>query len=76
MTSGVIVRNNVIYRNDKVCLVFGGFDASVGRVRHSQFLNNTCYQNDTLGIDNGELWIQRAEDNTVRRNIFHAWPTR
>ena len=52
--------------------MFGGFDASVGRVRHSQFLNNTCYQNDTLGIGNGELWIQWADDNTVRRNIFHG----
>ena len=72
VTSGIIVRNNIIHHNEKVCLVFGGFDASVGRVRNSQFLNNTCYQNDTLGTLTGELWIQWAEDNTVRRNIFYG----
>ena len=72
VASGIIVRNNRIYRNDKVCLVFGGFDASAGRVRTSQFVNNTCYQNDTLGTGVGELWIQHAEQNTVRRNIFYG----
>ena len=66
----IVVRNNVVYGNEKVCLVFGGFDASVGRVRDSQFLHNTCYQNDTLGTGFGELWIQYAEDNDVRGNIF------
>ena len=70
VASGIIVRNNVVYGNDKVCLVFGGFEAAVGRVRESQFTNNTCYQNDTLKTGAGELWIQFAEDNSVRRNIF------
>ncbi len=67
---GIVVRNNVVYGNEKVCLVFGGFDVSAGRVRDSQFLHNTCYQNDTLGTGFGELWIQYAEDNDVRGNIF------
>ncbi len=72
VASGIVVRNNVIYENEKVCLVFGGFNASVGRVRDSQFLHNTCYHNDTLGTGFGELWIQYAEDNDVRGNIFHG----
>ncbi|MFQ5666423.1 MAG: choice-of-anchor Q domain-containing protein [Candidatus Binatia bacterium] len=72
VASGVIVRDNVIFRNTKVCIVFGGFDASVGRVKGSSFLNNTCYQNDTLRTGIGELWIQYAEDNTVRNNIFYS----
>ncbi len=67
---GIVVRNNVVYGNEKACLVFGGFNASAGRVRDSQFLHNTCYQNDTLGTGFGELWIQYAEDNDVRGNIF------
>lgn len=69
---GVVVRDNVLWRNDKAGLVFGGFAAGVGRVRDSVFLNNTTWHNDTLGTGFGELWIQYAEDNVVRQNVFHA----
>ena len=72
VTSGIVVRNNVVYGNDKAGLVFGGFQASVGRVQNSHFLNNTCYHNDTLGAGFGELWIQYAEDNVVRNNLFYS----
>lgn len=71
-TTNITVRDNVIYNNDKVCIVFGGFAANVGRVKNSTFEHNTCWQNDTLGIGFGELWIQYAEDNVVRHNIFSA----
>src|SRR6185503_17953111 len=64
------VRDNVIYRNDKVGIVFGGFSASVGRVKNCSFTNNTLYQNDTLGEGFGELWIQFAEDNVVDYNLW------
>ena len=72
ITSGIIVRDNLVYANEKVGIVFGGFKASVGRVKNSQFLNNTLYRNDTLGEGVGELWIQFAEDNQVRNNIFYS----
>jgi hypothetical protein len=72
VTSGVIVRNNLVFANEKVGIVFGGFKASVGRVKNSQFLNNTLYRNDTLGEGVGELWIQYAEDNQVRNNVFYS----
>lgn len=72
VASGVVVRNNVLYANEKACLVFGGYGASTGRVRDSAFTNNTCWGNDTLGAGFGELWIQYAEDNVVRNNVFHA----
>jgi hypothetical protein len=48
VTTGIVVRNNVLYRNDKVGLVFGGYAAGVGRVRDSEFRNNTTFENDTL----------------------------
>jgi len=70
--TGIVVRNNLVFRNDKVGIVFGGYDASVGRVRDSWFLNNTCFGNDTFGEGLGELWIQYAENNVVRNNIFFA----
>jgi len=72
VVTGVVVRDNVLWENDKAGLVFGGFAAGVGRVRDSFFLNNTTWHNDTLGIGFGELWIQFAEDNVVRQNVFHA----
>lgn len=70
IASGNIVRNNLVFANEKAGLVFGGYAASVGRANDNQFLNNTCYQNDTLGAGYGELWIQYAADNVVRNNIF------
>jgi hypothetical protein len=39
-------------------------------VKNSQFLNNTVWHNDTSGSGFGELWIQYAEDNVVRNNVF------
>ena len=72
VTSGIIVRNNLVYANEKVGIVFGGFQASVGRVRDCLFLNNSLFGNDTLGEGLGELWIQYAEDNLVRNNILYG----
>lgn len=73
-TRNVTVRNNVLFRNEKACLVFGGYAAGVGRVRDSAFTGNTCAHNDTLGSGFGELWIQYAEDNVVTSNVFVAGP--
>lgn len=70
VTSGVIVRNNLIYLNDKAGLVFGGFAAEVGRVEDSFFYNNTLYRNDTFNRGFGQLWIQYASDNVVTNNVF------
>lgn len=70
ISSGVIVRDNILYRNDKVGLVFGGYSGSVGQVKDCSFTNNTLYHNDTLGEGFGELWIQFAENNTIRNNLF------
>lgn len=67
---GVVVRNNVVYANEKAGIVFGGYAAGVGRVRESEFRNNTTFANDTLGAGWGELWIQYAEDCVVRNNVF------
>jgi cysteine-rich repeat protein len=70
VTQGIAVRDNILYHNDKAGLVFGGFASNVGRVKDSSFLNNTLFENDTLGEGFGELWIQFAEDNLVKDNLF------
>jgi cysteine-rich repeat protein len=72
VASAVTVRNNLLIANEKAGLVFGGYAASVGRVRDSRFTGNTCYHNDTLGAGFGELWIQYAENNVVENNLFYA----
>jgi cysteine-rich repeat protein len=70
VTDNIVVRDNVLLQNRKTGLVFGGFAASVGRVRNSQFLNNTTWHNDQDGEGFGELWIQFADTNAVRNNLF------
>ncbi len=72
VASGVMVRDNFVWANEKVGIVFGGFKASVGRANDNFFLNNTLYKNDTLHEGFGELWIQFAENNTVRNNVLYA----
>lgn len=72
VATNIIVRNNLLYRNDKPGLIFGGFAANVGRVRACQFLNNTLWNNDTLRTGDGELVIQYAETNVLRNNLIWA----
>jgi hypothetical protein len=72
VASGIVVENNVIYRNSQGGLVLGGYDQSVGRVQSCRFVNNTVYDNDTRNTGNGQLWIQWASDNVVTNNIFYA----
>ena len=70
VASGIVVENNIIYGNAQAGLVFGGYDSTVGRVENCQFINNTLYHNDTLGLGNGELWVQYASDCTVDNNLI------
>jgi hypothetical protein len=70
IASGVTVEDNILYRNTQAGLVFGGYDSTVGRVANCQFINNTLYQNDTLGLGNGEVWIQYASNCTVENNLI------
>ncbi|MCX8072789.1 MAG: right-handed parallel beta-helix repeat-containing protein [Candidatus Binatia bacterium] len=70
VASGNIVRNNFISGNRLACIAFGGYAASVGRANGNLIRNNTCYGNNTAGSGFGELWIQYAEGNTVKNNIF------
>jgi cysteine-rich repeat protein/parallel beta-helix repeat protein len=70
IASGNIVRDNVVIANEKAGIAFGGYAAGVGRANDNQFLHNTCYQNDTLGEEFGELWIQYGSNNAVRNNLF------
>ena len=69
-TSGVTVRGNIIYQNDKAGLVLGGYDAARGRVRNCQIVANQFYQNTLHKKSQAELWIQHASNNVIRENSF------
>jgi hypothetical protein len=72
VASGDIVRNNLIYQNDKAGLVLGGNGVNGGRLKASTFVNNTVSQNDTLNSGLGQLWMQYASGNVVTNNAFSA----
>ena len=72
VASSIIVRDNIIYNNNKGGLAFGGYASNTGRVRYCQFYNNTFYKNDILKQSHGELWIQYADSNEVENNIFYC----
>jgi cysteine-rich repeat protein len=84
VTDEVRVRNNVLYRNEKAGLVFGGFAASVGRANSNEFRGNTLFENNTVGPNgqgrffsgNGvaEIWVQFGSDNILENNIVYAGP--
>ncbi|MCP4215611.1 MAG: hypothetical protein GY765_13235 [bacterium] len=71
-TTGITVRSNLVYNNDKTGIVFGGYDASVGRTNNCFFYNNVLYQNDTMHEGNGEIWIQYGQNNVIKNNIVYC----
>lgn len=68
-----IIRDNIFYHNDKRGLSFGGYDyPNTGKVQYCKFYNNTCYMNDVLNVDEGELLIEYANNCEVKNNIFYG----
>ena len=84
LTSGVVVRNNVVYLNERAGLVFGGFEAAAGRANDNEFRGNTLYGNNTVGESGqgthfpgggvAEIWVQFAENNVIENNLVFAGP--
>ncbi len=74
MTSGITVEDNIIYRNDKAGLVFGGYDRKRGRVTGSVFRRNRLWHNTNHKEAQAELWIQEATGNTVEDNRIVCRP--
>jgi len=70
-----VVRDNLVFSNDKAGLVFGGYDyPHTGAVKKCRFLNNTVFHNDTLKVGNGELMVQYASGCELRNNVIVAMP--
>ena len=69
VTSGIVVRNNVVSGNDKAGLAFGGYGKGAGRVERCQFLNNLVKGNTSHKKAQAEVWIQWANSNAFKNNI-------
>lgn len=72
-TSGVILRDNFIFKNRIAGLFMGGYDAQRGSCENCTITNNTFFQNDTKRDGNGEIAFQHfVTGNTITQNIFAA----
>ena len=73
IAENITVRNNIIYKNEKAGLGFGGYDfPATGQVQNCIFTGNTVYDNDILNTGFGQLWIQYALNCVVENNIFYT----
>lgn len=73
IAENITVRNNIIYKNEKAGLGFGGYDfPATGKVQNCTFTGNTVFDNDILGTGFGQLWIQYALNCVVENNIFYT----
>jgi parallel beta-helix repeat protein len=72
-SSGITVRNNLVYRNDIHGITLGGFDRLRGFISNVLIVNNTLFENDRLRFGNGEITLQFDVRNTViKNNIVRA----
>ncbi len=73
IAENITVRNNIIYKNEKAGLGFGGYDfPATGQVQNCVFTGNTVFDNDILNTGFGQLWIQYALNCVVENNIFYT----
>lgn len=72
-TSYVTVRNNFVYSNTQVGLGMGGYDTKRGSTENCIVVNNTFYNNATIGDWGAELYVQYdTRNNIIKNNIFYA----
>lgn len=67
-----IVRDNLVYRNQRTGIAFGGYANNRGWAHDNVISNNTLFGNDTAGTGSGEIYIQKSKDNTIRENVLVA----
>lgn len=73
IASGIIVRNNLVFVNEKRGISIGGYNyPTTGKVINTKVLNNTVFNNDLLNKGNGEITIEYAEDCEIKNNIFYS----
>jgi hypothetical protein len=74
VSSGIAVRDNLIYRNNSSGIMVGGNDMHRGWAADCRFLNNTLYQNDTQRQGRGEIFIAKSRSLLFSGNIVCTGP--
>jgi len=69
---GITVEENILFKNDKAGLVFGGYDKKRGKVTGCLFQRNILWHNTNHKKPQAELWIQEAFENRVEGNTIVA----
>ncbi|MBN1798354.1 MAG: right-handed parallel beta-helix repeat-containing protein [Spirochaetales bacterium] len=67
----IIVRNNLVYNNDKAGIAVGAFSRGGGTVTGCTIINNTLYKNNKLTAQ-GELWLQYVSDLEIVNNLLYS----
>lgn len=70
--TGIVVRKNRIFKNEKAGIAIGGYDEDVGTVTDCTIEGNALSDNGQNRKAQGELWIQWASGNTIRNNTFYG----
>ncbi|NOX17653.1 MAG: T9SS type A sorting domain-containing protein [Chlorobi bacterium] len=69
ITSGIVVRNNLIRENIVLGLSIGGYDSDRGEARDCKIINNTFYKNNSENFNWGaEILLQYYCGNNVFKN--------
>ncbi|WP_433957900.1 DUF1565 domain-containing protein [Cytobacillus horneckiae] len=72
----ISIMNNMIYHNFYTGIALGGYDENRGGTKNSTISHNILYQNDTKGLDGGELLLQHdTKNNLIEKNILTAGPS-
>ena len=73
VSTGVTVRNNLVYNNISVGISIGGYASNVGGTSNCYIVNNSLFENDSQQTGSGELQVQYyATGNFFENNIVYA----
>lgn len=73
-STGITVRDNILYGNNAGGIAAGGHDTGRGWAVNCRFLNNTLYNNDTKKLGRGEINIAKSHDLLFSNNIVYTGP--
>ena len=69
----ILVRNNLIFKNNKAGLVLGGYNYPItGKVENCIIRNNSLFDNDKSNAYNGEIYLTYIESSEISNNIFYS----
>jgi hypothetical protein len=71
--SNVLARDNLLADSTSIGLAMGGYDTERGQTVNARVVNNTFFNNDTLGTGSGEILLQfRVYDSQILNNVVVA----